>query len=150
MIKIAGYWDVWENAIREHEVHWRFMLKHFGVDTMYMTPITGIDKFITGLDNTEVKLLEIETIQEAINTNPSLTPVLVDENGTTTVDDFIHPTNVLYIFGRVGISLIDIFGDQYQSIRVPSWASDPNTSLSLLHPHQAASIVLYNHRINQI
>lgn len=33
---------MWDGADREYEIHWRFMTKHFGVDTVYMTPVTGV------------------------------------------------------------------------------------------------------------
>ena len=149
-IKIVGCWDIWEESRREHEVHWRFMLKHFGVETLYMTPDSGIAESISaGLDSTEVEVVGVASLQAAIDANPGLTPVLIDENGTTAVNDFVHPANVLYIFGRVGCSPLDMFGNQYASVRVPSWATDPNASLSLLHPHQAAAIVLYDHRMKQ-
>jgi hypothetical protein len=137
MIKIAGNWDIWVNSSQEYLVHWRFMIEHFGVEEIYMTPKSGLD---------EPNLTEVDSIQEAIDQNPNFTVVLVDENGTTPVDQFTHPENVLYIFGKVGWSPIEnIFGAD--SIRIRSWAKNPNTSWGLLHPHQAASIILHDNRL---
>jgi len=147
-IKIAGCWDVWESAGREHEIHWRYMTKHFGVDTLYMTPITGIAETLSpALDYTECEFIELPTIQDVIDANPEFTPIIVDENGTTALKDFIHPENVLYLFGKVAGGLLDKFGDSYDSVRIPSWSKYSEASLALLHPHQAASIVLYDNRI---
>lgn len=149
MLKIAGVWDVWDNSAREFEVHWRHMLKHFGVDVFYMTPITGVASVISrSLDSTECRFAECLSIQYLIDKNPKLTPVIVDERGDILLNDFEHPKNVLYVFGKVGWSPLDhLKNEGYPSIRIPSWSKDPNLSLGMLHPHQAASIVLYDNRM---
>jgi hypothetical protein len=148
IIKVAGCWDIWEDAEREYLVHWRFMTKHFGVDTLYMTPITGTaDKLKGGLDNTETAFIELPTLEAVIKANKKLTPVIVDENGATELSEFKHPKNALYLFGKVGYSPLENLKGKIKSVRIPSWSKDPNVSRGLLHPHQAAAIILYDKMI---
>jgi len=142
---VAGCWDIWEDAKQEYLVHWRFMTKHFGVDTLYMTPVTGLaDKFKNRLDYTETKFIELPTLEDVIKANPEFTPVIVDENGATELREFKHPENALYLFGRVSHSPLEFLKRQELSVRIPSWSKHKNASLGLLHPHQAAAIVLYD------
>jgi hypothetical protein len=143
MIVIAGCWDLWGNPEQEHLVHWRFMTKHFGVNALFMTPVTeGVNTDV--LDYTETPFFELPTHKDVIEANPELTPVIIDENGTTLLKDFVHPENALYLFGRTGYSAKDVLSDQIVSVRIPSWSKNKADSLGLLHPHQAASIVLYD------
>lgn len=142
---VAGCWDTWEETDREYLVHWRFMVKHFGVDALYMTPVTGIEKRPKA-DNNDVPIHELPSLAEVIKKNPSLTPVVVDENGAIPLQDFQHPKKALYLFGRVGLSPLESLPQCRMSVRIPSWAIQPNSSLGLLHPHQAAAIVLYDRR----
>jgi hypothetical protein len=146
IIKLAGCWDVWQDADREYLAHWRFMVKHFGVDSLYMTPVTGIEQRPRA-DNSDIPLHELPTLADVIKKNPNLTPVIVDENGATPLAEFEHPKNALYLFGKVGYSPLESLPQCKVSVRIPSWATDPKSSLGLLHPHQAAAIVLYDRRI---
>lgn len=145
IVKVAGCWDTWEEADREYLIHWRFMVKHFGVETLFMTPVTGIEKRPQA-DSNDVPLHELPSLADAVATNPDLTPVIVDENGSTPLSEFKHPKNALYIFGKVGFSPLEALKEIKTSVRIPSWAVDPNSSLGLLHPHQAAAIVLYDRK----
>jgi hypothetical protein len=135
MVRIAGCWDVWQNANEEFLVHWRFMIQHFGVTQIHMTPIKS--------DLVEEFLFQSESMDDIISLNEGYTPIIVDENGSTPLSEFVHPERALYIFGRVGWSPKDVY-PEIPSIRIPSWAIDPNLSLGMLHSHQAASIVLYD------
>jgi|SRR3989344_6016701 len=145
IVKVAGCWDTWEATEQEYLIHWRFMTKHFGVDTLYMTPVTGLaDKLKNSLDYTESKFVELPSLEDVIKANPKLTPVIVDENGATELSEFKHPDNALYLFGRVSYSPLESLKGEKLSVRIPSWSKHSNASLGLLHPHQAASIVLYD------
>lgn len=145
IVKMAGCWDVWENAEQEYLIHWRFLTKHFGVDTLYMTPVTGLaEKLKSSLDYTESTFIELPSLEDVIKANPELTPVIVDENGVTELSSFVHPDKVLYLFGRVGYSPLESLKKQSVSVRIPSWSKKPNVSRGLLHPHQAATVVLYD------
>lgn len=146
IVKVAGMWDIWEEAEHEYLVHWKFMVKHFGVDTFYMTPATGTaDKIRSSLDYTDSRFSELTTLKDVIKANPKLTPVIVDENGAVPLAEFKHPKNALYLFGRVGHSPLEMLKEHKISVRIPSWSTHKESaSLGLLHPHQAASIVLYD------
>jgi len=146
MLKVVGCWDAWEGAPQEYLVHWKFMIDHFGVDQFYMNPNTGLGEDLKNNHNQNLQFLyEKENIQEVLDENPSLTPVVIDENGDVDLKDFIHPENSLYILGRVGYSPKEHFPN-IVSVRIPSWANDPNSSYGLLHPHQALAIVLYDRK----
>ena len=47
IVKVASYWELdWNTPIKEIDL-WRYPLQDFGVETFYMTPITGIEsKFV--------------------------------------------------------------------------------------------------------
>jgi hypothetical protein len=122
------------------------MIDHFGVDQFYMNPNTGLGEDLKNNHNQNLQFLyEKENIQEVLDENPSLTPVVIDENGDVELKDFTHPENSLYILGRVGYSPKEHFPN-IVSVRIPSWANDPNSSYGLLHPHQALAIVLYDRK----
>ena len=126
MIKVAGCWELGYNTpIMEYDL-WHFPLRDFGVDEFIMTPVSGIDREVT----------EYKLIQDAIDANPILIPVFVDEKGSTELRDFEHPKDALYILGNAG-------NTQYKntgiSLKVKTVAND-----ALLWPHQAICIVLYD------
>lgn len=147
-VKVVGYWDAWfQSRENEYDVCWRFMLKHFGVDQIIMLPRLGIRENLP-LDYTDTDMIEMNTIHEALAANPELTPIMVDERATTPIQEFQHPENVLYIFGRTGKNPMDEFtpwtGQSVVIPGVPQYMGDP-----LLHPHQACSIILYD-RMNKL
>ena len=126
MIKVAGCWELGYNTpIMEYDL-WHFPLRDFGVDEFIMTPVSGINKKVT----------EYKLVQDAIDANPTLIPVFVDEKGSTELEDFEHPEDVLYILGNAG-------NTQYKnkgfSVKVKTIANK-----GLLWPHQAICIVLYD------
>jgi hypothetical protein len=66
--------------------------------------------------------------------------VFVDEKGSDTLDSFIHPENVLYVFGKASISsLVGYMKPGDKSVRIIT----PN-NLATLWPHQAATLILYD------
>jgi len=142
---VIGCWDMWENAPQEYLIHWRFMVDHFGVDRFYMTPSTGHgDELKSNHSENTQSLYENNNIQEVIDSNLDLTPVIIDENGDIELKDFVHPTKALYILGRTGYSPKENLDSNIVSVRIPSWSKNENASFGLLHPHQALSIVLYD------
>ncbi len=149
MLKVVGCWDMWEDAPQEYLVHWKFMIDHFGVDQFYMNPNTGLGEQLKNdhIENLQL-LYETNNIQETLDENPSLTPVVIDENGDVELKDFTHPEDALYILGKVGYSPKEHFPN-IVSVRIPSWSKEPNASYGLLHPHQAISIVLYDRMTKQ-
>lgn len=130
MIKVAGIWELGYSApLVEFDV-WQFMLRDFGVDQWIMTPVSGIAQPIH----------EVAAMEDAISENPELTPVFVDEKGKTTLKDFEHPANALYLFGKASYSPFTALAQEGEcSIRV-----ETVNNQGLLWPHQAAAIVLYD------
>jgi hypothetical protein len=133
MIKVAGVWELgWNTPILEVNL-WQFPLRDFGVSEWYMAPVSGI---------ANKKVTEIAGINEAIELNPDLTPVYVDELGEEPLKDFEHPEDVLYIFGKAAFSPWASNGKRGRSIRIET-AEDK----ALLWPHQCACLVLYDRMV---
>ena len=128
MIKVVGCWELgWSTPIMEFDL-WTYPLRDFSVDEHIMTPVSGIDSNVT----------EVKSIQEAIDDNPGLIPVYVDEDGDTPLTEFEHPENALYIFGKANYSPFATVGKKGVSVRIET------KEHGLLWPHQAACIVLYD------
>jgi hypothetical protein len=127
MIKIAGIWEIGINTpLIEHD-QWDYPLCEYDVDEWIMTPVSGIDG----------KCVEYHTIQDAIDDNPDLTVVYVDEKGSEELHNFKHPNDALYIFGRSSQSHMDPKGI---TLRI-----DTLNNGGRLWAHQAACLVL-DHR----
>jgi hypothetical protein len=135
MLKIAGMWELgWNTPIKEIDL-WEMILGEFEIDQFYMTPISGIlNKYVT----------EREHLREIIDENKNITKVFVDITGEEELQNFIHPKNVLYIFGKVGPSAIAYKQKGDKSLRV-----NTPTMKSMLWPHQVCSIILYDRYIKQ-
>jgi hypothetical protein len=128
-IYAIGCWDMWENSPQEYLIHWRFMTDHFGVDKFYMTPNTGHGEELKNNQTENIQTLyENNNIQDVINSNLDLTPIIIDENGDVPLKDFIHPPKALYILGRTGYSPKENLSSSIVSIRIPSWSKNENTS----------------------
>lgn len=138
-VKIAGLWEFgWSSPIQEQS-HWTYPLRDFGVTEFCMCPVSGIRP-----DN-QVPLVEYHELSEVIAANPDLTRVFVDENGETSLCDFVHPQNALYIFGKAGQSPMATYkqdGDLSVSIATCQ-------NLGLLWPHQAVVLVMF-HRMKTL
>ena len=130
-VKVAGMWELgWSAPITEYDL-WEMMLRDFGVDEFYMSPVSGIQKQIT----------EVPDITDAITANPTLTVVFVDEHADTPLKDFVHPKDVLYVFGKANCSVfLSMKREDDLAVRIET----NSKSLGLLWPHQAAAIVLYD------
>lgn len=131
MVKVAGLWEFgWNVPLVEHDL-WNFVIRDFKVDEWCMSPVSGIAKPVVERHNTRT----------FIDDNPSLTPIIIDENGDVPLREFSHPEDVLYVFGKVGRSMLSL---GYQSVRVETPAQD-----GLLWSHQILSIVLYDRQVKQ-
>ena len=129
MIKIAGVWELgWNAPLSEYDL-WLF-LRDFAVDEWYMSPVSGISKR---------DVTEVPCITDAIEANPDLTPVYVDEKGETPLRSFQHPENPLYVFGKVGKSPWSANGKKGISVRIETPGEH-----GLIWPHQCLAIVLYD------
>jgi len=130
MIKVVGCWEFgWNTPFMESNL-WRFPLSDFGVDEWIMTPVSGIKSS---------KVIEFEDIVSVIDSNPELTVVFIDEEGETSLSDYCHPENALYILGRASYSPFKTLKERGESVRIETCKNK-----GLLWGHQAAGIVLYD------
>lgn len=133
-VKIAGHWELgWNTPIKEIEL-WGFPLRDFGVNPMtdfFMCPVTGI----------QGKVQERKTLDEILEENSDSTAIFCDERAQTTLSDFAHPENALYIFGRSNYSpFLALKREQDLSLKVETVREKGG----LLWGHQAMSIILYD------
>jgi hypothetical protein len=98
-----------------------------------MAPRTGLER---------EQLVEVDTLQMAIDLNPDFSPVVVDERGDASLRSFTHPDRALYLFGRTGISPLEALAWRGLSVHIEG--AGP---LGMLHPHQAAAITLYDRQV---
>lgn len=128
-VKIAGCWDerMLPTSAIEYNSRWKFLVIGFQLNEIYMTPVTGFDK-----------VTELENLMNAVSINPELVPVLVDECSSNTLQQFQHPKDALYLFGRTGHSIFGGWKGKSVGIEYPGELS------SYLQPDQAAAIVLYD------
>lgn len=126
-------WELgWNTPIMEFDL-WAFMLRDFGVDELIMSPVSGIDRKVTEHPNPEA----------ALDANPDLVVVFVDEKGKTPLADFEHPRDVLYVFGKASRSPLAL-RPKAQSVRI-----ETQEKKGLLWPHQAAAILLYDRQVKE-
>ena len=130
-VKVAGMWELgWSAPITEFDL-WDMVIRDFCVDEFYMSPVSGILKQVT----------EVPDITDAIAANPNLAVVFVDEHADTPLKDFVHPKDVLYVFGKANCSA---FLSMKREDDLAVCIETNSGSVGLLWPHQAASIVLYD------
>lgn len=106
-----------------------------------MSPITGFTEEHRTSTDLRDHVIEVENIMDAVHKNPQLEPVLVDECSPNPLQEFEHPENALYLFGRTGLSFFGGWEGTSVSIEYPSTLS------SYLQPDQAASLVLYDRMV---
>ena len=120
-------WELgWNSPISEFDL-WNFPLREFEVDEFCMTPISGIDRKVT----------EFASIEEGIASFPELVPIVFDERGEVDLEEFKHPQDALYIFGKANYSPLINLDCMSVSIRTPQ-------NKGMMWPHQVATMVLYN------
>jgi tRNA(Leu) C34 or U34 (ribose-2'-O)-methylase TrmL len=132
MVSVAGLWELgWNTPIKEAEL-WEYPLRDFGVDHLYMAPVSGIRSGY---------VQEIEELTEIMDQHRATAEIVfVDEKGVTPLAEFQHPENVLYVFGKTSLSPLIAYGKPGdKSIRI-----ETNADKGMLWAHQAATIVLYD------
>lgn len=128
MIVVAGIWELgWNTPIKEWDL-WYHPMRDFGVDEIAMTPISGINK---------KGIREFGSVEEMIQ-HYQLPVIMCDEKGKTTLKEFEHPKDALYLFGKASYSPIGIVPEA-KSLVIPTVQNK-----GLLWPHQAACIILYD------
>lgn len=133
MTEVAGVWEMdWNTPIKEADL-WAFPLRDLGTDRWFMAPVSGIEQ--PGVtEMTDLGPLIEERRAAGVRV------VFVDEHGAVPLPDFTHPEEVLYVFGRSGLSTLRAYGtDEDASVRIPTAEGK-----GLLWAHQAAAIILYD------
>lgn len=125
MIKVVGTWEFGYSTPLAEFDQWNFPLRDFGCDEFIMWPVTGIQKKVT----------EYNTLDEALDANPDLTVVCVDENGAIPLAHFEHPENAIYVLGKAGYSCMN--QREVHQVRIEH-------SVGRLWPHQCMAILLYD------
>jgi len=136
MIVIAGMWELgWNTPIKEIDL-WQYPLRDFGIDDFYMVPISGIKS---------KKVKEKPTLKSVIEENKNLKIIFVTEGGEYSLQEFKHPENALYIFGKTNYS-------PFNNMKIKDSISlkiETKLNGGMLWGHQAASIVLYDRMVKE-
>ena len=129
MVVVAGSWELGYNTPLVELDQWRFPMRDFGADELAMWPVSGIK-------STKVK--EFANIDEIIKHYKDLTLVIVDERGDVELEEFDHPENALYVFGKAHYSPI------MHKKEDPVVYIKTKENKGLLWGSQAACLVMYN------
>jgi len=129
MVKVISFWEQgWNTPIKEYDL-WHFPGREFGVDELIMIPISGIHA---------EKIKEYQTFEDIVRDDSVY--IFVDEGGEEELEDFIHPENATYIFGKTSLSpMITYKQDGDKSVKIKSPINQ-----GLFWGHQAMCIVLYD------
>lgn len=128
MVVVASVWESgWNTPIKEFDL-WYYPLMDFGVDEFAMTPVSG-----ARLNN---KVQEFHSVEEIIE-HYKLPVILCTEYGKSTLKEFAHPKDALYLFNRTSGGNI---------VENPEYSLKIETKLDkgMLWGHQSASIILYD------
>lgn len=136
-VKCVGVWEQgWNTPIKEYDL-WHFPMREYQVDEFIMTPISGI---------VAQQITEMVDVQAAIDANPTLTPIYVDEGSGQMLDTFVHPANCLYIFGKASYSPWIAHGSPANSSVKIATPADT----ALLWANQAAVIILNDRYVKSL
>ena len=127
MIEVAGIWEIGRNVpIMEADL-WKCALRSYGLKHLSMTPITGIHA---------PWISEFSNVEDMLSAYPDHVPVFVDEKADIELDDFEHPENPLYVFGRSNFSPFSNMANGHLSLRIEC------DELGMLWPHQILPMIL--------
>jgi len=128
MVVVASIWESgWNTPIKEFDL-WYYPLKDFGIDELAMTPVSGIR-----LNN---KVKEFHSVEEIVQ-HYGLPIIICTEKGETSLENFKHPKDALYLFNRTSGGELPVKEDF--SVRI-----ETKLNKGMLWGHQAASIILYD------
>ena len=132
MIKTASFWELyWNTPIKEVDLY-QYPLEDFGVDEIYMHPVSGIDNN---------RISERNNLDEILAENPDLAVVFVSDQGATPLAEFEHPEDALYVTGLTSHSDPSI--THKAEGRVSVKVETPNAE-GALWGHQALTVILYD------
>lgn len=129
MVRIISFWEQgWNTPIKEYDL-WHFPSREFKVDELVMIPISGI----FAQDIKEYQFYEDIERDDSVY-------VFIDEEGEEDLEDFEHPENATYVFGRSGLSSMKVYKQESdKSIKIKSPLNE-----GMFWGHQVACIVLYD------
>lgn len=130
-VAVAGCWELGYSAPLTERDLWLYPLRDFQVDRWIMAPVSGIRDQL------------LEEVDRLTDTDFGLPRVFVDETGAVELQDFEHPDEAVYIFGKAGFSPHPSMahnGDHTVRIVTPE-------RRGMLWPHQAAAVVLYDRQV---
>jgi hypothetical protein len=137
-VKVVGFWNFgWTVPISEFHL-WEMIVRDFHVHEHIMCPVSGIDRKVTEYKNM------IDMFDNVFKKNPGIIPVFIDEEGEVELQEFDHPSNALYILGKTSYSAWKSNGKKGRSVRIQTPAEN-----SMLEPHQALAIVLYDRMLKE-
>lgn len=133
IVHVAGLWELgWNTPIKELDL-WEHPLRDFGVDEFHMSPVTGIRSRVVQEHHNLGELIEDLRVQ-------GLVPIFFDELAETPLQEFEHPENAVYVFGKASVSAMAAYakpGDL--TVRI-------EYSEGRLWPHQAMVLALYDRK----
>ena len=130
-VHVAAFWELgWNTPIKEIDL-WDVVIRDFGVEKFYMTPISGI------ADGSVIERPSLDVILEENSDRPV---VFCSEEGEELLSDFEHPENVLYVFGKTNFSpFLTHKREGDLSLKLTT-----KINAGLLFGHHAAAIILYD------
>lgn len=141
-VVVAGIWELGWNIPLSESWLWTFPLREFGVMDWHMTPMTGI---IHNEIHANMILTEHHTTQEMVNSMPEeYTRVFVDEKGSIPLQEFEHPENAVYFFGKAGESPVSFKREKDVSVYIPT-----KQNSGVMWPHQVLVAILYDRMIKE-
>ena len=127
MVVVASIWEQgWFDFKTELNL-WHFPMKDLGVDEIARTPISGLNSN---------KVQEFHSVEELVH-HYGLPVIICSGKGETTLEEFEHPKDALYLFNRTSGGLLPVKADY--TLRI-----ETKLNKVLLWGHQAASIILYD------
>lgn len=133
MVVVGGIWERgWFNHRDELNL-WHYPMKDLGVDELAMSPKAR------GLLSQKVR--QFRSVEEMVQ-HYGLPIIICTESGDSSLQNFEHPENALYLFNRTSGGQLPVKPDH--TLRIETHANK-----GLLWGHQAASIILYDRLTKQ-
>ncbi len=140
MIEVAGIWETGWNVPMTESVQWEMMLREFGVERLNIVPVSGILAPWGGTP----RIVEYPSFDALVADRPGLDVVVLDEHAKSTLQEFEHPEDVLYMFGKASDPVQSTLHDiDYHAIRIDT------VRPGCLWAHQACAVVLYDRMLKQ-
>ena len=134
-VAVASIWELgWDTPLREQDL-WRFVAAEFELDSVWMTPVSGIYLRDSSIMTERASMTDI--LDEL-----GIIGVFLTQDADVTLEDFAHPESCVYVTGanEADASQHMRKGDLSVRIRTPKGGGG-------LWGHQAAAIALYDRQV---